>query len=86
MDRRRKFWSAVAARMAPLLLGGVALQVNLTGCDPEVRDAVLTGIQTSMLSLIDSVINAFFLSLQDAGTTSQAAVQATFENFSSWLA
>ncbi len=86
MDRRRKFWSAVAVRMAPLLAGGAALQVNLTGCDSEVRDAFLTGIQTSMTSLITSIINAFFLSLQDAGATSQSAVQSTVLNLSGWLA
>ncbi|MBN2563879.1 MAG: hypothetical protein JXQ75_23435 [Phycisphaerae bacterium] len=87
MKRRRVSRWLTVKLWAPLLAGGLALQFNLTGCDPEVRDAVLGGVQTSLTGLITSVINAFFLSLQDAGTTtSQPVVKAVFENLSGWLA
>ncbi|OQZ06167.1 MAG: hypothetical protein B6D36_06425 [Planctomycetes bacterium UTPLA1] len=65
--------------LMPLLVGGMALQFNLGGCDAEVRDSVLTGLSTSLTTLASAVINAFFLSLGDASTTSQPVVQAAFE-------
>jgi hypothetical protein len=66
----------------------MALQVNLSGCDPNVRDAALTGIQTSLTTLSTAFIQAFFLSLQGAtsSTTTQPVVKAVFENLSTWLA
>ena len=74
------------ARWAPLLIGGTALQLNLSGCDPTVRDTVLTGIQTALVGLVSSIINAFFLSLQSAtGSTSQSVVQSAFDHLSGWL-
>ncbi len=79
MKTRRKPWTFHAIRWTPLLAGGLALQANLTGCDPEVRDAVLNGTQTAMTGLLTSIINAFFLSLQGSGTTSQPALQAIFD-------
>lgn len=87
MKRRRVSRWLIAKRWAPLLAGGLALQANLTGCDAEVRNAVLTGVQSSLTGLITSILNAFFLSIQDTGSsTSQPVVQAVFENLSSWLA
>ncbi|RIK61916.1 MAG: hypothetical protein DCC65_18200 [Planctomycetota bacterium] len=73
--------------LLPLLVGGAALQLNLGGCDPEVRDAVLTGFATSLTSLASAIIEAFFLSLQDAGSsTSQPVVQAVFDTLRSMTA
>lgn len=88
MKRRHpQSWLRFAKRWAPILAGGLALQLNLSGCDPEVRDAVLTGVQTSMTTLFNAVVNAFFLSLQDAGgSTTQSVVKAVFENVHNWLA
>jgi len=85
MKRRRSSRWLIAKRWAPILAGGLALQANLTGCDPEVRDTVLTGVQTSMTDLIASIINAFFLSLQNSSTTTQPVVEATFENLRNWF-
>jgi hypothetical protein len=69
-----------------LLAGGLVMQFNLSSCDPEVRNAFLTGVQTSILGLMDAIVGAFFLSLQDAGnSTSQPVVQA-FHTLSQWLA
>ncbi|HPF40636.1 MAG TPA: hypothetical protein P5081_10180 [Phycisphaerae bacterium] len=79
MKSRRKPLILLARKWAPLVAGGVALQINLSGCDTEVRDTVLTGLQTSLTGLVTSIINAFFLSLQDAGTTSQPVVNAIME-------
>ncbi len=86
--RRPKSWLTFAKRWAPFLAGGLALQINLTGCDPEVRNAVLTGVQESMTTLFSSVIEAFFLSLRDAGSssTTQSVVKAAFESLQGWLA
>lgn len=75
------------ARWAPLLVGGTALQLNLGSCDSNVRDTVLSGIQDAMTTLITSVIDAFFLSLQDiGGSTSQPIVKAIIEDLPRWLA
>lgn len=65
--------------LVPLLVGGMALQFNLGGCDTEVRDSILTGLSTSLTTLASAVIEAFFLSLGESATTSQPVVQATFE-------
>ena len=88
MNRRRNVWSRVVKYWAPLMAGGLAWQLNLGGCDPEVRNAVLTGLQDSLVGLFDTVISAFFLSLQDAGggTTTQPVVQATLDVLKIWLA
>jgi hypothetical protein len=90
MKRHRpKSWLRFAMRWAPFLAGGMALQINLSGCDPNVRNAALTGIQTSLTTLSTAFIQAFFLSLQGAtssSTTSQPVVKAVFDNLSTWLA
>jgi hypothetical protein len=44
-------------------VGGSAFQ--LTGCDPNVRAALLTGLQQTTTGLSTALITAFFLSLQD---------------------
>ncbi|MFQ5412212.1 MAG: hypothetical protein ACE5EC_07930 [Phycisphaerae bacterium] len=81
MKPRRKLWLFLAKHWAPLLAGGVALQFNLTGCDPEVRTSVLGGIQASLTGLLTSVINAFFLAIQGTSdtTTSQPVVQGIID-------
>jgi hypothetical protein len=85
---RPKSWILFAKRWVPFLAGGVALQVNLGGCDPTVRDTVLTGISTSLTTLASAIIDAFFLSLQGDTTssTTQSVVKAAFENLHNWLA
>jgi hypothetical protein len=44
-------------------IGGSVLV--LEGCDPTVRDTVVTGVQGASTSLITTFIQAFFESLQD---------------------
>lgn len=59
-----------------LAVGGSAFQ--LSGCDPTVRDTVLTGLESTTTSLADTLIAAFFISLQDdAGTTTDDGLTTT---------
>jgi hypothetical protein len=44
-------------------VGGSAFQIS--GCDPAVRQTVLTGLETTTQSLTSTLISAFFLSLDD---------------------
>lgn len=62
MTRRSLRQRLVRAAMA-LAVGGSAFQ--LSGCDPAVRDTILTGLETTTQSLSSALITAFFLSLQD---------------------
>jgi hypothetical protein len=48
-----------------LSLGGSAFQ--LSGCDPEVRSALLDGLEQTTQALSTSLIAAFFLGLQSDG-------------------
>ena len=62
-----------ARRWAFVLAGGVPL-LSLSGCDPTVRNTVLTGIQSSLTTLLSAVISAFFTALQATASTSQPVV------------
>ncbi|MCC7293732.1 MAG: hypothetical protein IT449_16870 [Phycisphaerales bacterium] len=55
--------------VACVAAGGGVFQVS--GCDPAVRDTLLAGLQTTTSSLADTLISAFFISLDDesSGTT-----------------
>ncbi len=44
-------------------VGGSAFQ--LSGCDPAVRGTILTGLETTTASLANTLISAFFISLED---------------------
>jgi hypothetical protein len=49
-------------------VGGSAFQ--LSGCDPAVRDTILTGVETTTATLANTLISAFFISLEDDDGTS----------------
>jgi hypothetical protein len=72
LTRRWVWWLAIASS------GGAFV---LTGCDPNVREQVLTGVGDSATGLATTFIGAFFQALindaqeQDQGTV----VRATFE-------
>lgn len=55
-----------------LAVGGSAFQ--LSGCDPEVRSTLLTGLETTTTSLGTALIQAFFLSLDDDNTDGMTTV------------
>lgn len=63
---RRGLSMRLAKWVACLAAGGGVFQVS--GCDPAVRDTLLAGLQTTTSSLADTLISAFFISLDD-GTT-----------------
>lgn len=63
--------------LVPLLVGGTVFQLG--GCDPTVREALLTGLQTSLIGLLTAMINAFFLMLRNTTTPTTQSVQAVFE-------
>ena len=44
-------------------LGGSTFQ--LSGCDPDVRDSLLDGLEQTTQSLTTALITAFFLTLDD---------------------
>lgn len=86
MKPRRKPRLLTAARWAPLLTAGMVLQINLGGCDDEVKDKILTGIQTSVMGLVTSVMDAFFLSISGGSSTTTQTVKAVIDTASTWLA
>ncbi len=57
--RRQRVLRFVAA----LAVGGSAFQ--LSGCDPDVRATMLTGLQATTQTLSGALITAFFQSLED---------------------
>ncbi len=59
----RRYLSRFGRFLVAAAVGGTAFQ--LSGCDPAVRDTVLTGLQTTTSSLTGTLIDAFFISLQD---------------------
>jgi len=46
-----------------LAAGGTVMQ--LSGCDPTVRGTLVTGLETTTTSLVDTLISAFFTSLNN---------------------
>ena len=86
MKPRRKSLMLKVHKWAPLLLGGAVLQFSLAGCDPEVRNSVLSGVQTSLSGLVTSVIDAVFMSLMNAGDTTQTVAKAVHDVAQTFLA
>lgn len=66
---KRSVWKRVIRATTILAMGGSAFQ--LSGCDPDVRATLLSGLQQTSTGLSSALISAFFLSLADddaAGT------------------
>ena len=61
-----------------LLAGGFVAQA-FSGCNPDLRDTLLTGVQTSITGLVATMIDAFFKSLMSTSSTSQPVVQAIID-------
>ena len=62
MTRNNRWRRFIRFAMA-VAVGGSAFQ--LSGCDPAVRNTILTGLETTTVSLTNTLISAFFLSLDD---------------------
>ncbi|UCG15278.1 MAG: hypothetical protein JSV19_08260 [Phycisphaerales bacterium] len=65
---RRGYKGRIVRLAAALAIGGSAF--NLSGCDPLVRDTFLTGLEATTNALTDTLVTAFFISLQDDDSTS----------------
>jgi len=70
--KRTNLYTRLWSRRWVLLLAGTVTPISLSGCDPTVRDTLLTGIQTSATTLISSVLAAFFAAIQNAATSQTA--------------
>ncbi len=64
--RQRFLRAAIAVAM-----GGSAFQ--LSGCEPAVRDTLLTGLEGTSQSLSSALISSFFLSLHDDDDSSDGS-------------
>ncbi len=63
---KRPFCQRLMRVAITIAIGGSAFQ--LSGCDPTVRDTLLTGLESSTQSLSAALISAFFQSLEDGGS------------------
>ncbi len=68
---KRGFNGRLLRWVMTVALGGTVFQLG--NCDPTVRSTLLTGLESTTTSLTNTVIQAYFLSLQDddaiTGTT-----------------
>ena len=66
---RRGFRGRLLRLAATLTLAGSSIQ--LRGCDPAVRDSLLSGLETTAQALANTLVQSFFTALQnnDGGTT-----------------
>ena len=69
-------------------LAGPAALFGLGGCDADVRDSLVTGVQGAATGLVTTLIEALFQSFLsdqlDSGTTT--TVNAVFEDLVRWMA
>lgn len=63
---RRSLTRRMMRAAAAMLVGGAAFQLG--GCDPVVRDTILTGLETSTSTLTQTFVTAFFASLANDNT------------------
>ena len=63
---KRPFCQRLMRVAITIAIGGSAFQ--LSGCEPTVRDTLLTGLESSTQSLSAALISAFFQSLEDEGS------------------
>jgi hypothetical protein len=62
---KRGFVQRVKHMVAAAAIGGSAFALG--GCDPLVRESLLTGLEATTTALTDTLVSAFFLSLADEG-------------------
>ncbi len=93
MKLNRKPWTLKMKRWSPIVAGGMLLQLNLSGCDAEVRDAFLTGIQgalsgfqTTMSGLMTNIVSAVFMSFMSGESQTQITAQAIIDAARTWVA
>lgn len=64
---KRSFRKRCLKTAMALAMGGSAFQ--LSGCDPNVRQTVINGLQSTTIGLSAALITAFFQTLEDDATT-----------------
>ena len=64
---KRSFPKRCLKTAMALAVGGSAFQ--LSGCDPNVRQTVIDGLQSTTIGLSAALITAFFQTLEDDATT-----------------
>ena len=67
--KRKTPWQRFIKLATAVAVGGSAFQIS--GCDPVVRDTILAGLETTTSTLTQTLISAFFISLQDDGSAAQ---------------
>ena len=60
---KRNVRSRLVRLVMAAAVGGSAFQLG--GCDPVVRETLLLGLETTTTSLTNTLISAFFISLDD---------------------
>ena len=64
-----------------MYIAGACLAQIGSGCQPAIRDTLLSGIESSIAGLVGTFIQAFFQSLQSTpNSTSQPVVQALMDH------
>jgi len=61
--RKRDLRTRCLRFVAAVAVGGSAFQ--LSGCDPAVRESLLTGLEETTSALSSALISAFFISLEN---------------------
>ncbi len=68
--KRKTPWQKRFIKLATAVaVGGSAFQIS--GCDPVVRDTILAGLETTTSTLTQTLISAFFISLEDDSSAAQ---------------
>jgi hypothetical protein len=65
--RTQGFNGRLLKSILAVALGGSVFQMG--SCDPTVRTTLLTGLETTTTSLANTIIQAYFVSLQEDTTT-----------------
>lgn len=77
-------WQRWARRMT---VGGGLMFGAFSGCNPEVRDLLVTGLQDTTVGLATTLLDALFAGfLSDSGGGGVTTVQVVFEELTRWLA
>ena len=72
---RRSLRQRMVRFVTAMAVGGSVMQ--LSGCDPNVRDALVTGLETTTQSLSSALISAFFLTLDDSDAANVNGITTT---------
>lgn len=68
-------WGRVVRWAMTAAVGGSAFQ--LSGCDPAVRSTILDGLEATTMGLTNVLISAFFISLEDEGSSTTGGLTTT---------